>query len=153
MTIHKNKVSPASPQILLFMVFTILIAIGMNSAQALEIKEGKWGITTEFTMPMASTPRVEYTEDCIEEGFDPVAEMLDGGIEGCEIVPSQDSATMLDVTMQCVIPNAGTMNGKILFLVKGDTASGQVDMEMDMGGMTMNISGTWNGEYLGACTQ
>lgn len=141
-----------SPQITLLLALTVLISTGIHSAQALEIKNGKWGITTEVNVPMSAEPIVEYMEECMEGDFDPMAELLEQDITVCEILSSQDSDNLLEMTMQCTIADAGTMKGEMFFEVFGDTANGRVDMTMDFGGMTMNMDSTWSGEYLGACS-
>lgn len=119
---------------------------------ALDMKPGKWGTTSTVETPMAPEPVVEYSEECVEEGFDPVQDILDEGMGGqCDVTLNEDSSTVVDADMACEIPGAGPMTGNLHFTVNGDNASGSMLMSMNMGGQTMDTTVEFEAEYLGAC--
>jgi hypothetical protein len=124
-------------------------------AGALEMPPGRWAINSETIAPMAPEPIVEYTEDCIEDNFDPVSLIQAEMTEQCAITTNIDTATELDADLQCAIPGApagsGTVLGKLLFSVDGDNARGQMNMSINMGGQVMEMSSKWSAQRLGAC--
>jgi len=136
--------------------FVAVLGLALVSASAfsLELKPGKWGITSETASPMSAEPASQYSEECIEDGnFDPLAEMMQSGMaQQCKLTTHTNSATTLDADLDCAIPGAGSMTGKITFNVAGESASGGMNMSMDMGGQQLQMSSKWNGKYLGACS-
>ena len=63
--------------------FVAVLGLALVSASAfsLELKPGKWGITSETASPMSAEPASQYSEEFIEDGnFDPLAEMMQSGM-------------------------------------------------------------------------
>lgn len=136
-------------------MFRQFIALGLlltaTSAGALEIPAGKWGITSETTSPMSPQPRTQYTEECMVEGTDPFAMMNAEMAQQCKLTTTSDTDSEMQADLQCTMPGAGTMQGKITFRLDGNNSSGEMLMTMNMGGQTMQMSSKWSGERLGAC--
>ena len=134
--------------------FSILVALFLISqgAVALDLKVGKWSFTSTTAMPMMA-PMVETTEECIEEGYDALAEIKNGLVEGgmqCDVSITVDTATELNGALSCEILGAGSMDGTLKFVAQGDTASSSLLMSMDMGGQALNISSESTARYIGA---
>lgn len=122
-------------------------------ASGIELKPGKWGVTTTNVSPMSSQPVEQYIENCVAEtSFNPIEEMMDQGMSSmCEVTVNSDSANNLDADLTCNMQGAGTMNGKLEFTVAGESASGAMDMSMSFNGQTMSMTSKWEASYLGAC--
>lgn len=118
---------------------------------AVELKAGKWGTNSTVVVPMAQEPVTEYSEECVAEDFDPVQEMLGEMGDQCDITINEDTSTALNADMSCEVPGAGTMTGTLSFVINGDNATGSMLMSMNVGGMAMETSATFESEYLGAC--
>src|SRR5688572_22277523 len=72
------------------------------AAGAIEVKPGKWAVSSETITPMSTQPVIQQMEECVEETFDPVAEMVDqGAAQQCTITNVQDSANQLNADLQC----------------------------------------------------
>lgn len=127
------------------------LAVAAAPAGALEMPPGKWGITSETITPMAPAPVTDYTEDCVQDDFDPVSLMQSEMAQECQLTTNTDTATELDADLQCAMPGAGTVQGKLLFTVDGNSATGQMNMSINVGGQVMEMSSKWSGELLGAC--
>ncbi len=122
----------------------------VTTAQAIEVKPGKWAVNSETTTPMSTEPMKQSLEECVDESFDPVAEMMDqGAAQQCTITNIQDSANQLDADLQCNMPGVGTVQGEMSFSVNGDSGTGAMNMSMNLGGQVLQMSTKWSGEYLG----
>jgi hypothetical protein len=122
-----------------------------NTAAAIEVKPGKWAVTSETVTPMSTQPAVQQMEECVEENFDPVAEMVNqGAAQQCTISNVQDSQNQLDADLRCDIPGIGSVQGAMSFVVNGTSGTGILNMSMNMAGQVLQMSTNWSGEYLGA---
>jgi hypothetical protein len=133
--------------------FMLLLAATFAAAEsgAIEVKPGKWGVNSETTTPMSTQPVSQYLEECVDESFDPVAEMVDQGTaQQCTITNIQDSDNKLDADLQCTMPGVGTVQGKMSFVVNDTSGTGVMNMSMNLGGQLLQMSTKWSGEYLGA---
>ncbi|MES2626783.1 MAG: DUF3617 family protein [Pseudomonadota bacterium] len=130
----------------------LLLAAGLFGADAgaIEVKPGKWAVNSITTTPMSTQPVNNYMEECVEEAFDPVAEMVkQGEAQQCTITNVQDSANQLDADLQCTMPGVGSVQGKMSFIVNDSAGTGQLNMSMNLGGQVLQMSTSWTGEYLG----
>ena len=126
----------------------------------LEMNHGKWEFTTTMTMPMFPQPQVTTMTECITEEEarqDPMADLVDGG--SCKILNRKMTGNSLNFEMEC---NEGGMvtRGKGQFTTKGDTASGFIEMTMDIPDMPnmpdmptgpMQMTTSWQGKRIGVC--
>ncbi len=116
---------------------------------------GKWEFTTTVSMPMMKAPQVTTNTECVtkeEAERDPLANLTNIGKE-CTITEKKMSGARLDYTMEC---NQQRMisKGKGYFSSQGDTASGAMEMTMDMPGMPsgpMIVKTSWQARRIGAC--
>lgn len=144
-------------QIITACVCACLLLPAGGIAGGFDMNPGKWEFTTTVTMPMMPQPQTTTTTECItkeEAKQDPMANLVDEG--KCKILNKKQYGNSLDFEMVC---NEGGVNtqGKGQFTTKGNTASGTLEMTMDMpempnmpaGPMTMKTS--WQGKRIGAC--
>ena len=128
-----------------------------SMAANFDMNPGKWEFTTTMTMPMMPQPQVTTMTQCVTEEEakqDPMADLVDNG--NCKILNREMKGSSLSFEMECNQQGMVT-KGKGQFTTKGDTASGTIEMTMDMpempnmpaGPMTMNTS--WQGKRIGAC--
>lgn len=134
----------------------LLLPVG-SMAAGFDMNAGKWEFTTTLTMPMLPQPQVTTMTECVTEEEakqDPMADLVDDG--NCKILNRKVQGSSLSFEMECNQQGMIT-RGKGQFTTKGDTASGSIEMTMDMpempnmpaGPMTMNTS--WQGKRIGAC--
>lgn len=129
-------------------------------AASFDMNPGKWEFTTTTNMPMLGEPQVDTTTECITEEEakkDPMKDLVDDG--NCKILNKKMNGSSLEFEMECAHEGVVT-RGKGHFTGKGDSASGSIEMTMDMpqmpnmpnmpaGPMTMTTS--WQGKRIGAC--
>ena len=131
-----------------------LIAANPVMALELDIRPGKWGMTSTATMPMVAQPMEQYEEQCIAEGFDPVADlesqMAQMGTQ-CSITVTEDTASEFQADISCPVPGMGTMSGNMSFSASGDTVNGSSLINMTVNGQTMQVTTSSEGQYLGPC--
>ena len=134
----------------------LLLPVGSIAAE-FDMNAGKWEFTTTLTMPMLPQPQVTTMTECVTEEEakqDPMADLVDDG--NCKILNRKVQGSSLSFDMECNQQGMVT-RGKGQFTTKGDTASGSIEMTMDMpempnmpaGPMTMNTS--WQGKRIGVC--
>ena len=149
---ERSKQSRAHVNRLVARRFMLVLAAAFMAAetQAIEVKPGKWGVNSETTTPMSTQPATQYLEECVDEAFDPVAEMVDqGAAQQCTITNIQDSSNQLNADLQCNMPGIGTVQGKMSFVVNDTAGTGLLNMSMTLGGQLLQMSTKWSGEYLG----
>ncbi len=120
------------------------------AAGAIEVKPGKWSVVSETITPMSTQPAIQQMEECVEETFDPVAEMVDqGAAQQCTITNIQDSSNQLNADLQCNMPGVGTVQGKMSFVVNGTAGTGNLNLSMNLAGQVLQMTTKWSGEYVG----
>ena len=137
-----------------------LLLPGLVLGGGFTMKPGKWQFTTTTVMPMMPQPQTMSSEECItpeEAAKDPLAELVDR--DGCTVTDKKISGSTLRFTMRCE-QQGMVSQGQGYFTAHGDTASGKMEIKMDMPavqgmpGMTggpMVIKTTWQGKRIGAC--
>jgi|GEM_PF-963925 Protein of unknown function (DUF3617). len=134
------------------LVLVLPFATLASNLQALELPAGKWGMNSETLTPMATTPITDYSEECIEEDFDPVQMLADSEVsERCEITPTTNTATEFASDLSCNVGQGGTSTGTMRITVNGEEASGEMQMSIAVNGQVMQLSNKWTGRRLGAC--
>ena len=126
-------------------------------AEGLNIKPGKWEIKTTVTMPMMPEANVTTQTECItlEEANDPLAAIMEEST--CKILNKKESGNTLEFEVECEGDTGMKMNGKGHFTANGTTASGKIEMTMNMpqmggqGGQSMKMTQEWEGKRIGDC--
>ena len=129
---------------------------------------GKWQFDTTVEMSMMPQPKTQSDTKCItkeEAEADPLAAIIEEG--RCKVLSQKKTSNSLEFEIECEgDPKMNMkMRGNGVFTGNGDSASGKMDMVMDMpkmpempemqgmpqmgGKMTMNQ--TWTGKRLGDC--
>ncbi|MDH3899999.1 MAG: DUF3617 domain-containing protein [Gammaproteobacteria bacterium] len=119
-----------------------------GSAVAIEIMTGKWQVETEMRSPMSPKPQFNSSTECITEGsFDPAQIMMQGG--QCTITDKQDTADSVSWKFKCGGNDMPVSSGTGKFVIRGKTASGEMQMSMVFNDQTMTITNSWKGRHLG----
>ncbi len=139
-------------------LFFLIPTAGM--ADSFTMNPGKWEFTTTMTMPMLPAPQVTTDTECITEEDarrDPINDLLSDG--NCRMLKKKQSRNSMTFEMEC--NNEGvTSKGRGQFSSNGNSASGSMDMTMEMPDMpamanmpagSMKIQTTWRGKRIGAC--
>ncbi len=133
-------------------VFLCTAAFIAVEASAIDVKPGKWAVNSETMTPMSTQPVSQYMEECVDETFDPVAEMVgQGAAQQCTITNIQDTGNQIDADLQCNMPGVGSVQGDMTFVVNDNSGTGRLNLSMNLGGQLLQMSTKWSGEYLGAC--
>ncbi len=145
-------------------VFAVLIAtiVLLLFAKAVlaegpNIKPGKWEIKTTVTMPMMPEANVTTQTECItlEEASDPLAAIIKEST--CKVLNKEESGNTLTFELECDGGMGNKMRGNGYFTADGTTASGKMEMTMNMpqmgdqGGQSMNMTQEWEGKRIGDC--
>ena len=127
-------------------------------AEGPNIKPGKWEIKTTVTMPMMPEPKVTTLTECItpEEASDPLAAIMEEGT--CKVFNKEESGNTLKFELECEGEMGMKMTGKGHFTANGTTASGKMEITMNMpqnmpqmGGQSMTMTQEWEGRRIGDC--
>jgi hypothetical protein len=120
------------------------------AAGAIEVKPGKWAVNSETITPLSTQPVIQQMEECVDETFDPVAEMVNqGAAQQCTISNIQDSSNQLNADLQCNMPGVGTVQGKMSFIVNDSAGTGNLNLSMNVGGQVLQMTTKWSGAYVG----
>lgn len=117
---------------------------------ALELREGKWRVTTTTQSPLSPRPETHTNEECVRGGdFNPAAKMSEGS--ECRVLDSQNEADSLRWKMECFGEGMPAMNGEGWFETSGDAARGEMTMKVTFNDQTFEMKNTWEGQYQGPC--
>ncbi len=145
-------------------VFVVLIATILPLlfakvvlAEGPNLKPGKWEIKTTVTMPMMPEAKVTTQTECItpEEASDPLAAIIEEGT--CKVLNKEENGNTLEFELECEGEMGMKMNGKGHFTANGTTASGKMEMTMNMqqmggqGSQSMKMTQEWEGKRIGDC--
>ncbi|MCP5004068.1 MAG: DUF3617 family protein [Planctomycetes bacterium] len=126
----------------------------VDMSEARDLKPGMWEFKTTSVMPMMPAPKVTTKTDCItaeEASNNPLDAMLEDG--NCRVLSMKESGNTIEFEMECDNMDM-KMRGKGYFTSGGTTASGKMEMTMDMpqmGGKSMTMSQEWEGKRTGNC--
>lgn len=122
------------------------------AAGALQLREGKWRVTTRTQSPLVKETQTQTTEECVRSGdFNPAAQMSEGS--ECRTLDSQNTADSVRWKMECGGKDMPAMTGEGWFETSGDTARGEMTAKMSFGGQNFETKSTWEGHYQGPCDQ
>lgn len=146
------------PMITIFSVGLVLVVSSLAWSGGPEMKPGKWEFTTTITMAMMPQPQtvtnVEcYTKEQAQEN--PLAALLKEG--PCQLVSQKVRGNRMDFEVACQGDMNVSSTGKGFFTTQGDTASGKMEVIMNMPemanmeGQEMKMEQSWKGRRIGAC--
>lgn len=129
-----------------------------------DMKPGKWEFSNTVNMPMMGQPQTTTEVECItkEEVENPFAQMQDMG--NCKVLHKKIHGNTMEFEFECN-QQGSMMQGKGRMTASGKTASGSMEMSMQIPGMEnmpnlpnmpaagqpMKMTTTWKGKYLGPC--
>lgn len=125
------------------------------------MKPGKWEFTTTITMPMMPQPQTMTNIECItkeQAREDPLGALLKEGM--CDLVSKKVRGNRIDFEVACQGDMNVTSTGTGHFITKGNTASGEMEVIMNMPemanvpnmkGQEMKMEQSWKGRRIGAC--
>ncbi len=132
-------------------VFYILLILfsSLTMAGELEINPGLWETTITRTNPMTGKLITETETECVKEKtFDPAKMMKE--VEGCKAVKNELSGNTLSFEMECNIEGGqSTISGE--YSTDGKTGKGDMNITMNMAGMSMEMKMNWSGERIKDC--
>jgi hypothetical protein len=116
-------------------------------ADGVPITPGLWKVKTQNSMLGTE----EVGEQCMrDEVFDPVS-ML-GKEEGCDITNETVAGNTVDYDLTCMDDTKqGRADGHFSFTIDGDQGSGKIDMTLNVGGQSMDITYKMDAERIGDC--
>lgn len=120
-------------------------------ADGLPVEPGLWSITTTTQMPMLPSPQTMTVEECFEDEIMDMDQMADEDLDGdCTYeMGSLDDDTMT-WTIDCPV-EGGTMHAEWQATSQGDSVDGNGTIDMNMQGMTMQMTVSWEGKRIGDC--
>lgn len=133
----------------LFLAIISLCALPAFAAE-LHVKPGLWESTTTRTSSMGGGTFTDKNRECIKEKvFSPEDMMKD--MESCKQVKNelQDKHTLLFGMVCSSQGGKASVEGK--YYTKGDEGKGDMKIQVDMGGMKMNMDLTWDAKRVGDC--
>ena len=139
----------------LIVTIAMLFFVKVVMAEGPDLKPGKWEITTTVTMPMMPEAKVMTKTECI------TAEQADSGLlaaiveDGtCKVLNKEESGNTIEFEVECGGDMDMKMRGKGYFTANGTTASGKMEMTMNipqMGGQSTKMTQEWEGKRIGNC--
>lgn len=133
------------PCALAFAAFTV-------QAEGIPVKPGLWEMTTSVTMPMLPQPRVTTVTECMEKS-EISMEDVGGGEDmdhNCAFDMSQVDGKTMKWSVDCPMEE-GTSHGEWQATSSGDTVKGEGLLTMSFQGQTMDMTMTWEGQWVGEC--
>lgn len=133
-------------------VASLILSLPLSAAAAeLAINPGMWETTMTRTNPMTGEPTTETTQKCVKQtSFNPSSMMKDA--EGCELLQDEVvNGDTLNFRMECTVPQGGAVSVDGQYQTDGQTGKGNMNMEMNMGGMKMDMKMDWTAKRIGDC--
>ncbi|MFK7794033.1 MAG: DUF3617 domain-containing protein [Gammaproteobacteria bacterium] len=120
------------------------------AADSVSIEPGLWEVSTTMTSPMFPQPRVQTQQECMQESQISPETLAPSENGECTIVDTNISGDTLSWSMRCSTPG-GVMKGQGSFESKGDSGSGNMQMNMDIEGQSFSMELVWKGRRVGSC--
>ncbi len=139
----------------LIVTIAMLFFVKTVMAEGPDLKPGKWEFTTTITMPMMPEAKVTTNTVCItaeQANSDPLAAMIEDG--ACKVLRKEENGNTIEVEVECDGDMDMKMRGNGSFTANGTTASGKMEMTMNMpqmGGQSMMMTQEWEGKRVGDC--
>jgi len=139
----------------------ICVLAGPASAAGPVLTPGKWEFKTTSVMPMSGEPTTRTEIKCItskEAKADPLAAIVEE--DRCKVLNQTRTDDSITFEIECDGDQKMKMRGKGIFTASGGSASGKMDMSMNMPAMPnmppqmagkMTMTQTWSGKRLGEC--
>ena len=139
----------------LIVTIAMLFSVKVVMAEGPDIKPGKWEFTTTVTMPMMPEAKVMTMTKCI------TAEEVNSGLlaamiedVACKVLNKEESGNTIKFEVECDGGMDMKMRGNGYFTAKGTTASGKMEMTMnipEMGGQSTKMTQEWESKRIGNC--
>ena len=139
----------------LIVTIAMLFFVKVVMAKGPDLKPGKWEFTTTVTMPMMPEAKVMTKTECItaeDANSDPLAAMVEDGT--CKVLNKEESGNTIEFEVECDGDMDMKMRGNGYFTANGTTASGKMEMTMNipqMGGQSTKMTQEWEGKRIGDC--
>lgn len=141
----------------------VVVLAGPAFADGPDLTPGKWEFETKSVMSMGTGPATQKETRCItreEAEADPLAAMVEE--DRCKVLDRTTTADSISFEIECDgDPKMKMkMRGKGTFTASGGSASGKMDMTVNMPAMpnmppqmagAMTMTQSWTGRRLGEC--
>lgn len=139
----------------LIVAFVPLLFAKVVLAEGPNLKPGKWEFKITSTIPMMPDARIMTKTECItaeEASRDPLAAMVEDG--KCRVLNKAENGKTIEFEVECDGDLDMKMRGNGYFTADGTTASGKMEMTMDMpqmgdqnmmSGQSMKMTQEWEG--------
>jgi hypothetical protein len=132
-------------------LFLLLLLVPIIAiAEELVMKPGLWEITTTRTSTMGGGKVIQTEKQCLKhQKFDPQSIMQD--MQSCELLSNElKNENTLLFNMTCSMTGAkASLSGN--YYTKNDKGMGEMKVQVDMGGMVMEMDISWDAKRLGDC--
>ena len=127
----------------------LLVGLAAPTAEAIEVRTGKWEITMTTENPMLPRPQVSTTTECVEQADYDIGKTLVND-DTCEIHDRESSRTLERWSMRCKGDgDMPEMTGQGRLESNGDVTEGEMVMSVVFQGQEMTMRHHWKGTYLG----
>ncbi len=132
---------------------TLLVAAATAANVAIaddfRVPTGVWEITSSSSMSLLPQVQTQTQRECISaNNNDPVSMMAEQ--PGCELLDRQVESQTLRWRMRCSMEQ-GEAIAEGRFTLNGDSAHGEMVMEMSMQSMPVTMEMQWSGKRMGDC--
>ena len=128
------------------------LALGVQPAHAQSVKivPGKWQVTSTTITPMTPKGLTNTTTDCMtDREFNPAKQL--GQNSDCKVIQSSAEGGTVRWTMSCNT-EMGPATGRGSFTSGGDSASGQMVVNLEFQGQPVEFDTRWEGKRIGDCS-
>jgi len=120
-------------------------------ADGIKVEPGLWSVTTTTQMPMLPAPQTVTVEECFEDDVMDMDELSTEDLDpDCTFEQGEVGDDRMTFTIDCPI-EGGKMHAEWWVESAGDSATGEGKINMDMQGMAMEMTVSWEGERIGDC--
>lgn len=135
---------------------TLLAALAAFATPALAdgipVEPGLWKITTTMNMPMMPEPQAMSIEQCYEDAILDMDDMAaEDANHDCSFDMKQLDGDTMSWSVDCPV-EGGTMHAEWQATSSGGAVDGEGTMTMDVMGQKMDMTMSWHGERVGACS-
>ena len=126
------------------------LVVASASVNAVQVKTGKWEVTTKMVSPFGQPQEDTRTECVTDEEFDIAKELAQDDV--CEIIDRKTTKKEDTFKVKCDGgPGQPQMNGSGRFRSEGKKAEGEMQMTMNFNGQEMEMTHSWKGRHVGPC--
>ena len=139
-----------TPTLFILSLFCLLMSNLAVASDSVPIEPGMWEVTTTMNSSMFPQPRVQTSQECIKDAQISPKDLAPDDDDSCSMSDVNVSGDSLSWSMQCNTPG-GTMEGSGNFTSAGDSGSGNMQMNMNIEGQSLNMEIVWKGRRTGSC--